>query len=470
MPASIKELTNAANVLRQAGQFDEAIDRYAAIVPLAPDNPVLVHNLAAALGDAGRHSEAIAYSDVAISMGLFAPATFLVRARALLALGRIAESASAYREALLRAPADSKIHREYAQLIWMDTGDRDRAVSALNSAIAAHPHVLDLQLVLAHIIGQSGDAAEEYEMVRRIKERHPQSMELSIAATNSSLAAGDYESALSFARQAAEAKPEEPACLQALSRALLAVGEAGEAELIISRLRLKFPNDQFLIALLATAWRILGREQYHLLYDYDRFLMSAELSRPAGWARLDDYLQDLESTLDRRHQFHCHPFGLSLRNGAQLPSIDQIDEPATRALPEALREPIAGILDRIGRGDDPLTSRNLGGARLFSIWSVRLRRAGHHVSHVHPQGWISSACHLRFPTSSGSADKQGWMKFGDPGVPTAPALTAERFVEPKRARIVFFPSYLWHGTIPFDDESSRLTFAFDLVPSEAIAI
>jgi len=29
---------------------------------------------------------------------------------------------------------------------------------------------------------------------------------------------------------------------------------------------------------------------------------------------------------------------------------------------------------------------------------------------------------------------------------------------------VLFPSYMWHGTVPFHDKAARTTIAFDVVP------
>ncbi|HUL47329.1 MAG TPA: putative 2OG-Fe(II) oxygenase [Steroidobacteraceae bacterium] len=31
---------------------------------------------------------------------------------------------------------------------------------------------------------------------------------------------------------------------------------------------------------------------------------------------------------------------------------------------------------------------------------------------------------------------------------------------------VLFPSYFWHGTVPFASEQPRLTVAFDVVPAQ----
>ena len=37
-------------------------------------------------------------------------------------------------------------------------------------------------------------------------------------------------------------------------------------------------------------------------------------------------------------------------------------------------------------------------------------------------------------------------------------------MRPKPGRLALFPSYMWHGTVPFTTDESRLTIAFDAVP------
>jgi hypothetical protein len=43
-------------------------------------------------------------------------------------------------------------------------------------------------------------------------------------------------------------------------------------------------------------------------------------------------------------------------------------------------------------------------------------------------------------------------------------MAAEHFVKPKPGRLVLFPSYMWHGTVPFTTDEARMTIAFDAVP------
>jgi hypothetical protein len=101
------------------------------------------------------------------------------------------------------------------------------------------------------------------------------------------------------------------------------------------------------------------------------------------------------------------------------------------------------------------------------MWSVRLRPNGFHANHYHPQGWISSACYLHLPSAVRDRGGEGWIQFGEPAFPTTPPLEPEYFLRPEPGLLVLFPSYMWHGTVPFTGapEDTRLTIAFDVVPA-----
>jgi hypothetical protein len=59
---------------------------------------------------------------------------------------------------------------------------------------------------------------------------------------------------------------------------------------------------------------------------------------------------------------------------------------------------------------------------------------------------------------------EGILSFGTPGMVTTPALDAELSIRPEVGQLVLFPSYFWHGTLPFHSDQPRLTVAFDVVP------
>jgi hypothetical protein len=159
----------------------------------------------------------------------------------------------------------------------------------------------------------------------------------------------------------------------------------------------------------------------------------------------------------------------SLRHGTETTEeLTRSADPAIQALFKAFDAPIRDYLARIGRGTDPLRRRNNGSYRFNGSWSVRLRTSGFHNNHVHPRGWISSACYIALPDSMADARSDaGVLTFGEPGIITTPALRREHVVRPQAGMLVLFPSYVWHGTVPFRGDQTRLTVAFDVVPGSA---
>ena len=88
---------------------------------------------------------------------------------------------------------------------------------------------------------------------------------------------------------------------------------------------------------------------------------------------------------------------------------------------------------------------------------------GYHANHLHREGWISSCYYVCLPQAVANAkDQQGWITFGQPDFENGPAI--RRTIQPKAGRLILFPSYTWHGTLPFRGETPRTTIAFDALP------
>ena len=134
------------------------------------------------------------------------------------------------------------------------------------------------------------------------------------------------------------------------------------------------------------------------------------------------------------------------------------------SFPHAIAAVIDSYLHALGPGTDPVRGRNTGKWKIDGIWSVALQEGGYHKNHIHPDGWLSSACHIQVPDSVNDRDKAGWLSFGKPGIITTPTLGSEYFVQPKPGMLTLFPSYMWHGTQPFKDDVARVSIAFDLGP------
>jgi hypothetical protein len=283
------------------------------------------------------------------------------------------------------------------------------------------------------------------------------------------LSALDFDSAkaLSLAQRALRFMPDNSSARSLLTAALLGVGDARAALPQCEALLTQSPDDQYLIALQTTALRLLGDERYAQLCDYRNLVLPLPIEPPAPWTDLPSFLVDLTASLDRLHDPNGHALLFqSLRHGTETTQdLTRSADPAVRGLFHAFAAPIARFLEHIGQGTDPLRRRNKGGWRFNGSWSVRLRDRGFHTSHVHPRGWISSAFYIELPDvmTDGRTD-EGVLSFGKPGILTTPSLEPEYTIRPAPGMLVLFPSYFWHGTIPFQSPQPRLTVAFDAVP------
>ena len=129
---------------------------------------------------------------------------------------------------------------------------------------------------------------------------------------------------------------------------------------------------------------------------------------------------------------------------------------------QCVREYIADMEDD---PQHPLLSRKSDGFRFSASWSCRLKQQGFHTNHVHPKGWISSCYYVSLPdVVKRGTDQQGWIKFGESNLRLGEREHIARAVQPEEGPLVLFPSYMFHGTVPFDSEQARTTIAFDVVP------
>jgi len=462
---SLGVLSALGRAFQAAGRAQDALAAYRRAVLVSPESGVAEHNVASVLGDLAQHADAEAAAKGALAKGLDAPETWLVLARALQGQARFKEAEVAYRECLRRRPNEAAAHRDYAQMLWMQTGDLRNAAHALDAAMSAYPAQGSLAIVKSNLLQVTGDDQGAYAALTAAVGKNPLDTTLLSTAAIAACRAGFAQAALVLAERALAVNPGEPNLQLARAQARLAVGDATGAATDALEVRSRRPQDQFVIAVLATAWRLLDDARYHELYDYSAFVLSLSLATPHGWPHLAAYLADLAKALIETHNYRNHPFDQSLRGGSQAPDLLNSKHPAIQALPEALNEPLHQALTQLGSGNDPVRARNTRSCGFAGIWSVRLNPGGRHVNHVHPAGWLSSACYVEVPEVGDQDGKEGWIKFGEPGIPTLPVLEAEHFEQPAPGKLLIFPSYMWHGTVPLWNGRHRLTFAFDLRPT-----
>jgi len=466
---SHKVLWVLSMLYKEFGRYDAALAIGRKATNLYPASGVAWHNLAVTLGDMGRPAEARSAAQKALA-NLDRPETWLVYARALLLLGELDAAATAFRQALQRRPDYLTAAVELARLVWMHTGDVHAAIAVLDAAQRAGAPETPVALARGRLLRAAGAEHDERTTLEAALERAPNDVFLLQAVAQAELETGDVDYGASLAaRLEALGRDNVAANLQHASL-LLAQGRAEQALIRARHATELEPHNQAAWGWLATAARATGDPVYRWLCDYDRLVRSYDLDEVPGWSNRTAWLVDLAAALRRVHPLSFQQPEQSVRGGVQtMIELSTLDDPAVKALFAAIESPIRSYMSSVG--DDPshpLTQRNTHRYRVSGSWSVLLRRNGYHVDHFHPRGWISSAFYVEVPQNAlGSESHEGWIRFGQPPFRTVPAMQPEHFVRPAPGKLVLFPSYMWHGTVPFTTAESRLTISFDAVPAQA---
>jgi tetratricopeptide (TPR) repeat protein len=458
-PAVLRLLATSLRLLNRGAEAVPVMERLAA---LQPDSSVAEHNLAAVLGDLGRFSDGERAARRALAKGGRAPETWLVLGRALQGQIRLDEAEAAFRQALRANPHFVDAHRDLAQLIWMRDGDAAAALAEVDGALSGAPGNLALAALRASIQREVLGDREAYEGLAAWADAADVGVQMTAAA-----AAGGFDPALALrhAERAERLAPGHGPIRLARLSALIAGQRADEALPGLDAFLIDHPWDQYALALQRTAWRMTGDPRALKRADYEALVRVYDLEPPAGTPDREAWLEAVAAGLRRMHPFQTHPFGQSVRFGAQS-ALDprRAGDSDVDGLFEALRDPIIRhVAHMAGRGD-PAGRRADAGWDIAGAWSVRLTAGGRHSDHVHPKGWISSAAYIALPETAEAAPRGGWLRFGAARI-GAFALEPEYWVGPRPGAVVLFPSYLWHGTEPFQTRGERLTVAFDVQPA-----
>ncbi len=453
--------------LAALGRPEEAVALYQRLLAAAPTSAALAQGLALALSLTGRHQAATQLAAEVLKHGHRSATLYHTYARGLLAQGENAAAEAALRECLRLEPRRIEAHNTLAQLVWLRSGDLTQATATLDEALARFSHDDALWAAKAAILQGAGAAQAAYECLaaRAARAEAPPALLL-----RAGLAALEFDpaTARALAGRALTRVPDNASARTLLAAAELGTGEPQRALEHCEALRKLAPDDQYLMALETTAWRLLGDARYGQACDYPALVVPYELEPPAGWSDLNSFLGELRTSLNRLHDPNGHALLFqSLRHGTETTAdLTRSNDPVIQALFRTFAAPIEAYMAHIGAGEDGWRRRNSGRWRFNGAWSVRLHSSGFHTSHVHPRGWISSACYIELPETMGrGADAAGTLTFGEPGIITQPKLASEHAVRPRVGMLVLFPSYFWHATVPFVSAQARLTVAFDVVPA-----
>ena len=452
----------AAFGLRNKREAARALRR---AVEIAPAYGAARYNLAAVLADQEQSEEALEHAAAALRHGAKPRSVSLVQARALIQLDRF-EDAERQLLGLLRADAgDVEAHGLLLQLRQL-RGDEE-PLAAMRTAAQTPTAPPRLRLAFADAARRAGATAEAEAILRELMNTFgPEPMLLSSLATVLQ-ESGRTSEALDAARASIARLPDDAVVAENFVVAALCAGAGPEALPIIEKFRARKPLDQRWITYRLDIARLRQRRGIRELV---RSCARRIDRRSATARRIRDHRGI--SFRPRAGAAIAAPAAKSSarpESASRHPDLAQPAGESRRGNRERCCSP-SGRLSRTCRHvpaatcTHPFHARNVSPAEIIGCWSVRLRRGGFHVNHIHPEGWVSSAYYASVPGEvDDSTLRSGWLKFGEPRF-AVPGLAPFLEVQPRPGRLVLFPSYLWHGTHALRGDAPRMSVAFDAVP------
>lgn len=459
-PNWVPAMTGLARCLNQQERWRDAHPVWTELLKLNPNDRVTKYNAAMAALEVGYVEQAEREFDGLIRSGLTDPAVFFMRGRTRVELSDLSAGIADFRRAWATQKSPHTL-KNLANTLWM-AGDHD----GFRNLVAEAPD--DLSSLKLYLLAKSGDTEGALALWRTMPAALANDPDTLAAKANIHKSRGEGSDALAAANKANALRPHQAGIDDALVSAQLMTGDHKSALETLKYWRETQPLAQSWIALEATALRLAEGEGYHPLVNPEKFIQAFELAVPDGFDSIEAFNEALIAAIAPNQSFDHQPLDQTLRAGTQTArDLVHVQDPVIQAYLRALDHPIRQYLASIGQASGhPFLSRNSGDYLFNGCWSVTLKGTGHHVNHVHPNGWISSAYYARVPEETRSGDgKSGWIKFGEPPFETTPPLMPEKWIQPRAGILVLFPSYMWHGTEPILNGSERVTVPFDLVPA-----
>lgn len=382
-------------------------------------------------------------------------------------LGQLDGAVACHRRAVAARPRDPDMWEALAVAEW-DNKEVGRAAASFRRALALAPDRVQTLTRLGDLLQEMEDEAGAIASYRHALARDGRYAPAHNNLGNILQKQRRYAEAAAAHERAIAIKPDQAKYHLNLGVDRFSMGEPAAALKAFETCLTFDPFDRRAIAYRGAALIELGLPDGDaILADQRRWLTKFELVAPTGWDSVSALNRQLARDLLEHRSLRWEPVGTATTGGADVLLLLQHPTPAITAFAGQLRAAIDCHLAALPvTPGHPFLDRRIERYEL-DIWGTVLKAQGHQAPHVHPTGWMSGVYYVQLPPSLGDGGHNqnyaGWIEFGRPGEHFR--LTREppvELVRPEAGAGLFFPSYLYHRTIPFDGETPRISIAFDV--------
>ena len=462
----------AAGAAQRAGNRDRAVQLISSGLEKLPESAKLHYARGQLSREQGDFTAANVAYERAQQLGFTSADLFRNNAEALLEVGRPLDAAAFARAGLAHYPTDIALHQAATRLHVESKAPGDPVGELIKAARIQKTNAALWETAIGFLKYLDRPDDEQQLLREALASGSPKTPRLLSLEAIAQADAGNRDQMMRTYEGLLAMFPDDASVKFDFAIQLLKASVPERANQLFDGVLKESPLDQMALGFKSTALRLMGDNRLNDLVDHDAMVFKVDVPAPEGYASPAEYFAEVASVLESLHHTHAHPIDQSVRGGTQTNGfLFRIAHPVVKQLEQQIRLAVADALHRFPiDGTHPFWRRNVAGTQAADIvfsgaWSVRLSGQGFHTNHMHPKGWISSALYIAVPDEvSGATNDAGYIQFGAPEEKLGLDLPPIRTVKPEVGSLVLFPSYMWHGTIPFSSEQPRITVAFDIVP------
>jgi tetratricopeptide (TPR) repeat protein len=347
--------------------------------------------------------------------------------------------------------------------LLINLGDSRVAVECLREGTCANPECIELRLVLARALELEGRWEEALSETRRVREIAPDNPDTKITHFELLTKLGDWEAAGKLA--------DDIAVLSPMNRRLLAYYDHScSAEILLSFCDARLAQNpvqtsaQYFKAL--TLARLGRAQEARDVISFNHLVEITDLPVPAGYTDKKAFLDALAEEITHNPTLSPDSRGSSLHGGKKVRCLRQPGAVAIEGLLTNIKHAVDAYERRVAGLPYGFATGRPAHVQLGS-WAVVFGGEDHQRSHWHHRGWLSGVFYVTAPRPSGVKAYRGPLVLGalDSSDQEIEPPWGTLDVEPVPGRLVMFPSYVPHATLPTGIEDARITVGFDVIPA-----
>ncbi len=351
--------------------------------------------------------------------------------------------------------------------------------------------------VQLHHAGKYSDAERIYRQVLKLQPEHVDALN-SLAMIE--FQALRYDSAITLLQRVLAADSNNAGYSMNIGAVYGAAGRMAEAKACYMRaialaptyadpyynlgdLLLRERNPDAAIAVFDACMKARGRDYHALAYkahalddagqhsaarqllDFDNYVRTYAFATPHGYADMPAFNAALATHISTHPTLQGDV--MSTEHGRHTAELLREPKGPMAAMEQRIDEAIHWYIANLP--DDPTHPAVQWVPKRWKLtsWGVVLFDKGHERPHIHPKGWLSGVFYLSLPAliDDPARNHEGWLEFGRPTAELHVQSTLTiRHYQPAYGAMFLFPSFFYHGTIPFRSEQRRICVAFDVEP------